>query len=89
MKTPAGPQSLRYGRASIRTRRRFTKRLKLRARCRLQELGCAFAISDSRNGRRDGTGEIVAQRRRAYWRNHRPLHRRRLWNSVRPGSSIR
>ena len=36
---------------------------KTRARCRVQTLGCLFAVPDPRNGRRDGPRKIVAERR--------------------------
>src|SRR2546430_7366904 len=46
------------------------------ARCRIQTLGRTFALSDSRNGRCDGLGEIVAEYSGVNRRHYRFAHRR-------------
>src|ERR1700730_9869180 len=46
------------------------------ARRRLQTLGRIFAVSDSRNGRSDGTRKILAERLGIVWRRLGFAHRR-------------
>src|SRR5436190_22174762 len=47
-------------------------------------MGRVFAISDSRNGRRDGTGQIWAERLGSVWRNFGFAYGRadRIWSVI-------
>src|SRR5690349_2253138 len=61
-------QCLRHG-SGISERGGALPSRKARTRCWFPAMGRLFAISDSWNGRRDGTGQIVAERLGSVWRN--------------------
>ena len=61
-------QGLCHG-SGVSERRCALRSRKARARCWLPAMGRVFAISDSRNGRRDGDRQIVAERLGSVWRN--------------------
>src|SRR5882762_11048081 len=80
------PQGLCHG-GGVSERRGALRSRKARAGCWLSAMGRVFAISDSRNGRRDGDWQILAERLGSVWRNFGIPYRgaRRIWpviNSV-------
>src|SRR5882757_10141481 len=62
------PQSLWHG-SGVSERRGALRSRKARARCWFPAMGRVFAISNSRNGRRDGDRQILAERLGSVWRN--------------------
>ncbi len=82
------PRGLRDG-GGVSERRRALRSGQNRARRRFQTLGCAFAVSDSRNGRRDGPRKIVAERGGLDRRHYRLARPPCSSNSARRGAFIR
>src|SRR5262245_4039345 len=64
------PQSLCHG-SGVSERCGALRSRKARARCWLPAMGRVFALSDSRDGRSNGTREILAERLGFVWRNFR------------------